>query len=202
MRDPITEWLYKTLQLDLPHLESLDEYVDFILPRVAGFSEDLYEQEFYTEKPWLEVRDDENFLDEILHIFKKPDKDFDIKTRNEDEGPDYLVSTDGNVRKGVWTYLQGQSSNIILIKTDAKFELYKKVFINADFFILKKHGNKHLSGKQRKYFFMARENRVKGMEWREIMEVLFNIYRNRLSYIGFIAAMGVIIAIILFFSLR
>ncbi len=198
MRNPAIDWFYKALNLELPELSKLDAYVDYILPKIAPHSEDLYEMEFYAEKPWLEIRDDDQFLDAVLHIFKK-EQNLEIKQKGEDDGRDYLRSIDGNVEKGSWTYLQKQSSNIILIKTSSSYELFEKVFINPDFFILKKHGYKHKSG-NRKYFFMAREKRVKNLEWREIVELLYNIYRFRIRFILFLAGILVFVIIILFLS--
>ncbi|MEO1434833.1 MAG: hypothetical protein AAFV80_04810, partial [Bacteroidota bacterium] len=146
-----------------------------------------------------EIRDEDNFLDVILHIFKQTERDVEIKVKGEDDGKDYLISIDGNVEKGHWDRLQKSSSNLLLLKTSLKYEMYEKVFINGDFFILKKHGDRHLSGK-RKYFFLGKESTVRRLEWREAIELLYNLYRFRVFFISFLAAMFLIVFVLLYFS--
>jgi hypothetical protein len=55
---------------ELPRdLGTLDQHLDFILPKVIPYGEDLREEKFWLGKRWKEVRDDEGFHEAILHIF-------------------------------------------------------------------------------------------------------------------------------------
>lgn len=78
---------------ELPTFKSLDEGIDFLMRYLARFSEDLYEQEFYVNRRWMEVRDDVHFQEAILHIF-------------EDNGS-YLRILDGDISTGSWEYTLG-----------------------------------------------------------------------------------------------
>lgn len=199
LNNTFTEWFYRAFNLELPELDTLDDYIDFILPKIVGYSEDLYEEEVYTEKPWREVRDEDNFLDVILHIFKQTEKDVEIKVKGEDEGKDYLISIDGNVEKGKWDRLKQGGSNLLLLKTSLHYEMFERVFVNGDFFILKKHGDRHLSGK-RKYLVLGKEGVVKRLEWREVVELLYNLYRFRMFFLSFLVGLILFVGIIVYFS--
>ncbi len=195
MNIPFIEFLIRPIRSELPDYETLDEYIDFILPRIIPYSEDLYEEDYYTEKPWREVKDVDEQLDAILHIFKKEQSPHSIKTKTDDQGPDYIMSINGNVQKGNWTRLEKHSSNIIILKTQVSYILYEKSFINGDFFILKKHGEK-LPG-TKKYLVMGKEARVKNLEWREVVELLYDIYRYRIRFILFVLFIAILVFLVL-----
>lgn len=200
MNIPYIEFLFRPLRSELPHYESLDKYIDYILPKIAPYSEDLYEEDYYTEKPWREVRDNDNSLDVILHIFKTKDSPHEIVERSDAEGPDYIVSIDGNIMQGNWARLAKKGDNIITLRTPMNYELFEKSFINEDFFILKKHGDKWQEG-NRKYLVMGREGHVKDLEWREVVELLYDIYRYRIQFILTVLFLAVLVFIVLIFSL-
>ena len=75
-------------------------------------------------------------------------------------------------------------------------ELFDLSFLDGQFFILSKHGDQERMG-QRKYFVMVVENVGKGLEAREVMERLFNKYRNNSGL--FITIMLIILVIIAIF---
>lgn len=184
----LVESLTRSLSLELPVLDSLDEYLDLIIPLVRPWGEDLYEEEYYLDTRWLEVRDDDSFHESVLHIF-----------RPENE---YLHSIDGNIHKGIWRKLE--NSNTLIIdqtagNTIVKSELYDLAFLNKDFFILKKHGDQKRKG-FKKYFVMGRESYIRDLEWRDIVELLFNRYRNNRQWIFFVVFIVIVIAIVVFFS--
>ena len=201
--DYIPNWLHEFLNLELPQQESLDDYLDYILPKVGYMGEDLSEQDFYVETPWLEIRDDDNFHEKILHIFKKDT--LAIRSKSEDDGPDYLCFVNGNGYKGKWTYLP--KGNMLVMKGTAVTAggqqynmdaLYRLAFMNDDFFILKKHGNR-MPG-EKKYFVMGREGVVGGMEWRDTMEYLFDLYRKNAVYILLVSVIVFVGVLVLYFS--
>jgi len=165
-------------------LGSMDQHLDFILPKVIPYGEDLREEQFWLSKRWKEVRDDEGFHEAILHIFNP--------------GGEYLLSLDGNIIKGAWRKL-GQENSLI-IEVAGRSELFDLRFLNNDFIILTKHGDQGRKG-QRRYFCLVHERAARGqggdLDWRNLMEKLFNVWReNSLglwAWIMLVAAVGIII---------
>lgn len=199
----VISYLFRLFRLELPHKETMEEYLDFILPKVRKTSLNLGNTEVYTNgKYWLEISDDDNAHESILHMFgneESPDPKSDEKS--------YKYSVDGNMLSGQWARM-GKSS--IFIKVNGvEFVMYDLVFLNSDFFILKKHGNH----KGAKYLFLASENKISRqyewydalgrqrekvkLEWRDIMEMLFDIYRY--DY-GFIAASIIVVIVLMFIA--
>ncbi len=180
--------IFRSFSLELPVLDTMDDYLDLIVPLVRPWGEDLYEEEYYLDTRWLEVRDDESFHESVLHIF-----------RPESE---YLHSIDGNIHKGIWRKLE-QSNTLIIEQTAGstvvKSELYDLAFLSKDFFILRKHGDQQRKG-FKKYFVMGRENHIRGLEWRDVIELIFNRYRSNRKWIFFVVFIVIIIAIVVFFS--
>lgn len=173
---------------ELPHAESLDDYLDEIIPKVRPWGEDLSEVEFYLEKPWLEFRDDESFHDKILHIFK--------------EGGEYIKSKNGGIGSGGWEFYDKANKFMINDSDDEDFdgELYDLAFLDDQFFILQKHGDQPKLG-HRKYFVMVHEPDSGDLEWREIVEKLFFKYRNsNRFYVSIAIIIVLVIAIILALS--
>ena len=180
--------LTRSFSLELPVMDTMDEYLDLIVPLVRPWGEDLYEKEYYLDTRWIEVRDDDSFHESVLHIFRENDE--------------YLNSIDGNIHKGTWRILE--KSNTLIIDQTAgnavvKSELYDLAFLNQNFFILKKHGDQKRKG-FKKYFVLGRESFVKDLEWKDVVELLFNRYRNNRYWIFFVVFIVVVIAIVVFFS--
>jgi len=166
---------------ELPTYEKMEDYLEHVvLPRVRPWSEDLYEKQYYLDTRWLEIRDAENFHESVLHIFQKDGK--------------YMISVDGNISFGKYSILS--KSNTMILDHGNRNELYDLKFLNDDFFILSKHGDQRRKG-QRDYFVLGRENLVAGLEWREIMELLYSRYQNNSQVIVVVAIIAVIAVIIL-----
>lgn len=170
---------------DLPKdLGDMDSHLNFILPKVIPYGEDLREENFWLSKRWKEIRDDEGFHESILHIFN--------------DGGEYLLSLDGNVVKGSWKRLN--KDNTLILEISGKSELFDLRFLNPDFMILTKHGDQTRKG-LRRYFCLMHEPAAKAggreLDWRNVMEKMFNIWReNSLSiwaWLIFLGAMGVIL---------
>ena len=179
----ITEELARTFELEMPFASTQTEYLDQIIPIVRPWGEDLYEADTYENRPWLEVSDNDNFHDIVLHFFNS--------------GGEYLRSVEGNVGSGSWRFME--EANKLLLEYKGKTELYDLAFLNRTFFILKKHGNSHRRG-DRKYFMMIFEPVGRNLEWRDSMELLFNNYRTNNSWFQYsiIVVLVVIIIIVLF----
>ena len=164
----------------------MTEYLDMLLPAVRKWGEDLREEEFYVGQAWLEIRDDETFNAAVLHFFN--------------DGGEYLKSVNGNFSVGSWRYLE-DSNKMLLSERGAGGELYDLAFMDGQFFILTKHGDPHKKNRN-KYFVMVAENRGKGLEWRDVIDLIYDKYRNTSSYYFTIALIIlVIIAIIMVLSL-
>lgn len=184
MKNKLGDRLSRTLEVQLPYAESLDEYLDTVVPIVRPWGEDLYESEYYEDTPWLEVRDDDTFHETVLHFFN--------------EGGEYLVSINGNVDGGSWRFLE--KSNKLLIEIAGQAELYELAFLNRNFFILAKHGDQRRLGAA-KYFVMINERVGRRLEWREAMELLFNTYRsNNNMYIILALVILLIVAVAVILS--
>ena len=188
VENPFLDKLVRSFSVELPVHETMDQYLDEIIPLVRPWGEDLREEEFYLDTRWLEIRDTDDFHESILHIF-----------RAEEE---YLISIDGNIYKGAWRRLP-KSNTLIIDQMDEgqaiKSELFDLAFMNADFFILKKHGNQKRIGKK-KYFVLGREKLARGLEWRDVMELLFNRYRNNSQFIVWVVLAVVLVAIFVVYS--
>lgn len=185
MENKFLEKLAQPFNPVIPYAETMDGYLDQLIPIVRPWGEDLYEEKFYVDKPWLEVRDDEHFHHAVLHFFN--------------EGGEYLKSVDGNVNAGSWRYLPG-TNKLILEVGMGESELYDLAFLDGQFLVLSKHGDQQRLG-QRKYFVMVFEPIARRLEWRDAMMYLFSKYRNNNSfYITIAVIILLIVAIIVALS--
>ena len=169
-------------QVELPECETMEEYLDAILPRLTAFHEPL-EKEGFLNVRWLEVREDDSFREVVLHIFCP--------------GNEYLIVVDGNISKGTWKTLPGDET--FILEVGGRRELYDCVFNHTDYLILKKHGNQQRHG-QPKYFFLGRETAIEGLDWSECMQGLFDLHANNSKFMSYLLLVGVIILIVLYFS--
>jgi len=186
MKITVFQDISRALSPELPaDLGTMDQHLDFIVPKIIPYGEDLREERFWIGKRWKEVRDDEGFHEAILHIFNP--------------GGEYLLSLDGNIIKGSWRRL-GESNSLIL-ELAGRSELFDLRFLNNDFMVLTKHGDQVRKG-QRKYFFLVHEpaTRAPGggeIDWRNLMERAFNLWRENsiglASWLLFFAVIFVIL---------
>lgn len=182
MKQFLYDKTFDVLKTHLPEFDKLDKYVDYLMPYIGRFSEDLYEKTFYVNKRWREVRDDVTFQEQILFVFKEDGK--------------CLRIVDGDIQEGAWEL---PSTGGFVLKIQGRYELYEKKFINEDFFIICKHGD--TTKRDKKYFFLAQERVARGREWRELVEIMYDLYRYNISYIFMIAIAIGIVALVLWFSL-
>ena len=174
----------RSFELEMPKGRTMDEYLDEILPLIRPWSEDLYERDFFLDTRWLEMRDDEYFNDTILHIFR-------------DKG-EYMVVRDGDIDQSRWNTLP--NSNTLMLDNGKRSEFFDLAFLNRDFLILRKHGDQKRKG-MRKYFVLGRERVVARLEWRDMMELMFNLYRGNSKLIVYVAGFVILVAAIIIFSI-
>ena len=175
----------RALSPDMPKdLGDMDAHLDFILSKVIPFGEDLRERHFWQDKRWKEIRDEEGFHEAILHIFG--------------QNGEYLLSLDGNLMKGSWRQLGGE--NALIVEMGGRSELFDLRFLTNEFMVLTKHGDQARKG-LRRYFLLVHEPVARGrggdLDWRNIMEKLFNVWReNSLSIWAWIFFLILLAAII------
>jgi hypothetical protein len=173
----------QAFRAELPEFSSMDEYLDFLIPKVRPWGEDLREEKHYVNRAWLEFQDDDQFHDIVLHFFNE-------------EG-EYLRSENGDVSAGHWRYLE--SANKFLID-HGDTELYDLAYMDKNFFILKKHGEQERFGKA-KYFVLAHEPLAKKLEWRDLMDLLYNTFRSNNQFYFVLALIVLfVVALILILS--
>jgi hypothetical protein len=167
--DPLSSFQQKE---ELEYRDTLAEYMEDIIPQIRPFGEDLREDGFYLNKAWLEITDDEDKTDVVIHFFR--------------EGREHMRSVNGNISRGSWELME-DDSNYFILDYSRQQELYTLAFLNNDFFILKKHGNQSGFNKK-KYLVLGREGAMYNREtggfytWREYAEALSQVYQqdNRL----------------------
>lgn len=168
-------------QQALPTKDTLDEYLDIILPQISSWGEDIREEPFFVGRNWMEVRDTDGFSDVILHIFN--------------EGGEYLKIKNGDIKRGSWQQLNNQNQ-IVLDMT-----LYNLGFLDGNYFILMKHGN-HLRNVDKKYFVMGNERLVASLTWREVVEHMHTSYKEGSNAVIIIATLIlIVIAAFVIFSI-
>ena len=163
---------------EMPYAETMDSYLDQIIPKVRQYGEDLREYKFYLGKPWLEFRDDVNFHHVILHFFN--------------EGGEYLISKDGDVSTGSWRHLP-ESNKFLINGRGGSPELFDLAFLDGEYFILQKHGEQWQKGR-RKYFMMMNERVGKKLEWRD---AIIKLYRKTQDFNQFYMILAIIILLII-----
>jgi hypothetical protein len=167
-------------ELDLPpNLQTMKDYIEFIVPKVQAWSEDLRETQFWLNKSWLEIHDNDAWDRTFIHIFM-PDGE-------------HFMSDNGVVNRSNWQTLP--KSNSLILNQGRETILYDLVFLNSDLLILKQNGTS-------RYFVLGAERFVKGRikhDWRAAMEALYNIYRENSKFSVYV--FGLIAVIIIFLVL-
>ena len=188
MKELFIHPLAKALNLKLEKADTLDGYLEQILPRIEYSSDTLYESELYTNLRWLEITDGRAEM--ILRIFSL-DKMIDKSVASLDPFK-YTHSVNGNVTYGTWTLLKGKA---LVLEHDISRELFDLVFLNEEFMVLQKHGHKPNNNVSR-YIFLTREELADGLSWRQNAEELYNVYRHNLASIVLVVLLGFIVLLV------
>lgn len=176
----VLEFFKNQIQHDLPAFDSLSEGLELILPQIQKQSKSLEDEEIeFRNKKWRELRDDINFVERVLHVFK-PDGS-------------YLYIVDGNIYTGKWEFSLGG----MIIQMGDRHEFYEIGFYNDDFFILEKNGS---ALQNKSYLFLSRESIVQQRDWSELIEQLYEMHRGHVQYLYIILVVIAITIMVLFFS--
>lgn len=161
----------------MPEQESLESALDNVLKEVRPWSEDLEDEDgnFFVNRQWMEIRDDENFHDIVLYIFE------------ETGGITKIINDQAG--GGSWSFIA--NGKFLMGNT-----VYELAFLDAEYFILEKHGNPDLI--EDRYFVLVSENIAKRMEWHDAIELLHNKYKNDNNYTNAIAVIVVLVIILAF----
>ncbi len=171
----ILDQIAAVFNVDLPEFANLDQAIDYILPNIKPWGEDLSEKKFFLNKWWVHMRDDVTSQESVMYVFR--------------ESGECTVVANGNMSGKSWK----QFDNSNRLTWDK--ELYDLAYLNNDVFIIKKVG-KHSP----KYFMFVREGLAR-MDWRDLMDLLYSRYRkSQEAYmIGLVAA--VVVVLLVLFSL-
>jgi hypothetical protein len=175
--------LFSTETDDLPRFPSLDQGISYLMRHLRGHSERLGEYDFYVGQRWREVRDDLNFQEKLLHVFK-PDGT-------------YLRILEGDIASGSWEHTLGG----LVLNFHGKHELYELVFLNDEFFILTKYGDHKTKGAGKTYWMLAKEPLVNRYEWPELLSLMYEIYKVNTNYMSIVFLFFIIVGIVVFFSI-
>lgn len=198
MKIPFVDWFLDLLGDDLPSMTRMDEYMEYILPLIVSYSDDISDSTSFAAKDWLEVMEEEHYLEAIYHTYDVSVHQLDPRISIEDQEKVYQRSVEGNILVGTWDSFN-EPTPTLSIKTISRNDEYEIVFVNADFFILKKGAVKDQKG-DRLYVLMGNEDLIQDLVWLEVMELLYNIYRYRSRFLIFVGAIVFFIVLVLIFS--
>jgi len=152
------------------------------ISRVISWSDSLDDRDIYLDKKWVEIDLDGGETQSIQHIFKEDDV--------------YIFSLNGNIVKGFWQTIDGDTSVIIeqydTESNNRQSYLFDLLFLNKQFMVLKKNG-KNIPFDKR-YLFLTRDNWEDPLTFDEGIEELRHIKSssNILYLIGIIIVLAVL----------
>lgn len=147
-----------TFELELPRdYQTMEQYLDFILPRIENWSNPIEETTLWQECRWMEIQGTEAWDKSFIHIFM-PDGE-------------YLVFDNGVMTKRSWRLVGGA----FVLDEGRNTILYDIKFMNDTFLVLKQHGTN-----TKNYFVLGDEKFVNKInyDWYNAMEELYNVYRH------------------------
>lgn len=176
MQGRLLDKIAKPFNVEMPERETLESALDNLLPIIQRHSEDIHEEEFYLNRHWIEMRDDETFHEVVLHVFQ--------------DGGQYVISTDGQMDYGEWQPL----ANKMVLNAGSRGTLYTLGFLDEEFFILRRHGNPRKFPS--KYLVLISEPLARRMEWNEAVEYLYDKYRNSNSFFMTVAVIVLLVIVL------
>ena len=188
MEDRLLDKIAEPFNLQLPEYATLEEMIDAVLPAVTQFSEtNLLEENspLYTVS-WVKMTDKPGATAVEMYRFQGYERG------------EIRVVTDGLV--SAMAYEVEESGNRIIVGQSIMRDsfLYELAFLDADFLILRRHGN--VANMTHRYLFFCREAIGTRLVWNEALERLVDKYRNSqfpLLAVGLVVA--AIIAVLLYF---
>ena len=99
MNIPLLDNASGLFSLDLPERETMDQYLDFILPKVRQYSEDVRERPYFEDVRWKEVREGDTFHESVLHILRQEYGVPTYATGSSAGSTNCMTAAAGNVRR-------------------------------------------------------------------------------------------------------
>lgn len=196
MENKVFDRISELFNTPFPKAQTFEAYLDKVIPLVKSNSKNLKGKQFYINKGWVEVQDNEKFHELVFHFFSP-------KPELEEDGEviewEYLRSTDGEVWQGRWRYVDNK-----LFIGDEDYQdtkVYELAFLDDEFMILKLLANpkKLVEEKKNKYFVMVIERLGRKLEWLDLVKYLFEKYKvNNLIYYVILILIVMIIILLLY----
>ena len=180
--------LYELMGYRLPDYDTMDEYIDFFYPNIRHLGEDLVEMDYYMDRRWREIHEDSS--DMIIRIFKPSENPKALDTKTGISGARYIRSVNGEITEGVWAII-AKSNSFLIRRGKASFELFDLVFLDENFFILKKHRNQYTPIDKYKYVVLVNE-RLARRPWRFVMELLYNTHRKNMALMTLFVILAIV----------
>ena len=168
MEDRLLDKIAEPFNLHLPDYESLEAMIEGILPAVGQYGEVRIEEggPLYTTN-WVKMSDRVGTLQVVMYTFQ----DAGMMGQGEIQ-----VVTDGEVSGRAFKVEEGGKRIIIGQSLMHDSFLYELAFLDNDFLILSRHGNK--ANLRDRHLFFCREAIGVRLTWNEALERLVDKYRN------------------------
>ena len=197
MSNNLSKWLQPKLQ-PTPKEETLDDYLDRIIPIIASSSETLLDTELYVNQRWIEMRDEEDFHQQVLHSFLTDILDDVV----DDEGRNYMRTIDADVTPGRWKHMKEMNRVIIHDAGKPNPELYELAFLSPEFFILRREGKRERDSMPKYLVLVLQSLKETGIEWTHLPQLLLRKYgpKSNLNQVVFFVLLLIILVIFLLSS--
>lgn len=161
----------------------MEQTLDDILKVIRPNSNAIGEEDYFVDRPMLEMTDSLADTDTKLWIF-----------RGGGGGGSILKTMNEKVDQGSWNVVEGTQK--VIISAGMGQVMYTLAFLDADFIIFQRYGTSRTTNVP-KYLVLANERIAARMEWNEALEMLYAKYRNtNRSFVT--VALAVLLIIILF----
>lgn len=190
MKDLFIQPITKLLNIQFEKGENLDETLGNILPKIQYMSDNIYDFDSFIDDRWIEVHERPT-KDTVLRIFQLPDDSISEMDKPKVIEAPLLYSINGNISNGTWTIIK---SDAIILQQDIRKELYDLQFLNEDFMILKKHGER-TSERVMNNLLLVKEGVTKKPN--EALDILYDIYRYNVANVVFLTLMVLVFLILI-----
>jgi hypothetical protein len=169
--------------IQLPERSTMEQTLDEILKVIRGNSNAIQEEDYFLDRPMLELTDSLADTKTKLWIFQ-----------GGGGGGSILKTIDEKVDNGSWQVIENTQK--VIISAGMGGTMYTLAFLDADFLILRLYGN-NPEARQSKYLVLCNERVAARLEWNEALEMLYAKYRNTNStFLG--VGLAVLLVILLF----
>lgn len=182
MEGRLLDKIAEPFNIQLPERSSMEQTLDEILKVIRPNSNAIGEEDYFLNRPMLQLSDSLADTDTKLWIFRGGGGSGSIlKTMNE------------KVDQGSWSVVEGTQK--VIVSAGFGQVMYTLAFLDADFLILQRYGTSRVTTVP-KYLVLANERIAARMEWNEALESLYAKYRNTNSSFLVIALLVFLVILI------